>query len=317
MAQGSGNVFVNGIPFSRQGIDLTAGHCFPPVPVMAASPNVFVNGSKADRVGDPISPHCCGNSCHAGSMANGSPDVFVNQGAGSPSSVVVLVERHVQPGVNKLIAAQVLADDPGVSPTFREYRRIKEAEAGIVLEEPTFVELAPATTFNPAFIPAECSDIIAHQGKFPGSFSLSPNFTLEMLTTDTLVSNYPLQANAGLTEKEVVCNLRFLCVNVLEPMYAQYGDALTINSAFRYDASSQHGKGQAADISFKNLTTERQWWDRAVEIQNTFAYDQYIYEAERSVWYHMSFNTEGNRRIALTKPRRSNTYYAGIQRILT
>lgn len=316
MAQGSGNVFVNGMPFSRQGIDLTAGHCFPPVPVVSGSPSVFVNNRPADRVGDPISVHCCGNSCHSGSMANGSPDVFVNQGGGGSSSIVAQVERYIQPGVNKLFASQILADDPNTSPTFREYRRIKETEAGIQSREPTFVEIAPPTTFNPAFIPADCNDILAHQGKFPGSFELSPNFTLAQLTTDTLVSNYPLRDNAGLTEKEIVCNLRYLAVNVLEPMFAQYGANLTINSGFRYDASSQHGKGQAADISFKNLTTEQQWWDRAVEIQNTFNYDQYIYEAERSIWYHLSFNRDNNRRIALTKPRFSGTYYAGIQRII-
>jgi hypothetical protein len=247
----------------------------------------------------------------------GSPDVFLNEGGGGAESVIVIVERYIQPGVNKLVAAQILADDPDASPTFREYRRIKETQAGLTPQAPVFIEQAPPTTENPAFVPTDCSDIEAHQGKFPGSFPLSPNFTLAQLTTHTLVSNYPLRANAGLTEKQIVCNLRLLCTNVLEPMFAQYGSALTINSGFRYDGKSQHGKGQAVDISFKNLTTEQQWWDRATEIKNAFAYDQYIYEAERSIWYHMSFNADGNRRQALTKPRGSGTYYAGIQRVIT
>lgn len=317
MAQGSGNVFVNGIPFSRRGIDLTAGHCFPPVPIIVASPNVFVNNAAADRVGDPIPVHCCGKSCHGGAAAVGSPDVFVNEGGGGSGSVEVEVERYIQPGVNKLFAAQVLADDPDASPQLREYRRIQEAKAGLTPQEPVFVEQAPPTTQVPAIVPSDCSDIEAHQGKFPGSFPLSPNFVLAQLTTHTLVSNYPLRDNAGLTEKQIVCNLRALCVNVIEPMFALYGSALTINSGFRYDGKSQHGKGQAADISFKNLTTEQQWWDRATEIKNTISYDQYIYEAERSVWYHMSHNIAGNRRVALTKPRGTNTYYAGTQRIIT
>jgi uncharacterized Zn-binding protein involved in type VI secretion len=317
MAQGSGNVYVNGIPFSRRGIDLTAGHCFPPVPIIAASPNVYVNSAKADRVGDPIPPHCCGNSCHDGKAATGSPDVYVNDGGGSPQTVNATVERYIQPGVNKLFAAQVLSDDPDAAPVFREYRRGQEQAAGIQPQTPVFVESAPPTTTNPAPVPADCSDIEAHQGKFPGSFQLSPNFTLAQLTTNTLVSNYPLKSNAGLTEKQIVCNLRLLCVNVLEPMFASYSGALTINSAFRYDASSQHGKGQAVDVSFKNLTSEQQWWDRANEIKNTYPYDQFIYEAERSVWYHMSYVATGNRRMTLTKPRNSGTYYAGIQRIIT
>lgn len=78
MAQGSGNVYANGVPVSRLGVDHTAGHCFPPVSVLAASPNVFVNGIPVDRVGDPIPTHCCGSACHAGNVAVGSPNVFVN-----------------------------------------------------------------------------------------------------------------------------------------------------------------------------------------------------------------------------------------------
>lgn len=78
LAQGSGNVFANGMPVSRMGVDLTAGHCFPPVPIISASPSVFVNNIAVVRVGDPIQTHCCGIPCHSGSAANGSPNVFAN-----------------------------------------------------------------------------------------------------------------------------------------------------------------------------------------------------------------------------------------------
>jgi len=79
MAQGSGNVFANNIPVSRLGVDKTAGHPCHPVPVISASPDVYVNNIKVDRVGDPIKPHkgtCSGR--HPGNMASGSPNVFVN-----------------------------------------------------------------------------------------------------------------------------------------------------------------------------------------------------------------------------------------------
>lgn len=318
MGEGSGNVFSNGMPVVRKGVDLTAGHCFNPVPIVVGSPNVFVNNIPATDVGDKIATHRCGKSTHSGAAANGSPDVFINNGGGGGGGdVSVNVEKYIQPGVNKLFAAQVMSDDPDVSPQFQEYRRQQELKAGISQEPPKFVEEAAPPTKEPAEVPSDCSDIESHSGKFPGSFQLSPNFTLAQLTTNTLVSNYPLKSNAGLSEKEIVCNLRALCVNVLEPMYAKYGSTLTINSAFRYDGRSQHGKGQAVDVSFKNLTSEQQWWDRANEIKNDFKYDQFIYEAERSVWFHLSFNRDSNRRMTLTKPRRSNTYYAGIQRIIT
>lgn len=73
-AQGSGNVFVNNIPVSRQG-DLNTVHLLPgsPCPAHAAaittgSSTVFVNFKGIGRVGDGIS------GCTA--VASGSADVF-------------------------------------------------------------------------------------------------------------------------------------------------------------------------------------------------------------------------------------------------
>jgi len=73
-AQGSGNVFANGIPISRQG-DNNTTHLLPgaPCPAHAApiatgSSTVFVNGRGCGRVGDGIS------GCT--SVAAGSPNVF-------------------------------------------------------------------------------------------------------------------------------------------------------------------------------------------------------------------------------------------------
>ncbi len=73
-AQGSPNVFVNGIPWSRQG-DVNTPHLLTgnpcpthTAPIAVGSTTVFVNGRGAGRVGDAIS------ACT--SVAAGSPDVF-------------------------------------------------------------------------------------------------------------------------------------------------------------------------------------------------------------------------------------------------
>jgi uncharacterized Zn-binding protein involved in type VI secretion len=73
-AAGSGNVFVNGRPWSRQG-DVNTVHLLPgsPCPAHAAaissgSSTVKVNGRGAGRVGDSIS------GCTA--VASGSSNVF-------------------------------------------------------------------------------------------------------------------------------------------------------------------------------------------------------------------------------------------------
>ena len=73
-ASGSGNVFVNGIPWSRQG-DKNTGHLLPgspcpghAAPITTGSTTVFVNGKGAGRIGDGIT------SCT--SVAAGSSNVF-------------------------------------------------------------------------------------------------------------------------------------------------------------------------------------------------------------------------------------------------
>jgi uncharacterized Zn-binding protein involved in type VI secretion len=73
-AEGSPNVFVNGIPWSRQG-DVNTSHLFPgaicpshTAPITSGSSTVKVNGRGAGRVGDAIS------GCT--SVAAGSTNVF-------------------------------------------------------------------------------------------------------------------------------------------------------------------------------------------------------------------------------------------------
>lgn len=73
-AQGSNNVFVNSIPWSRQG-DVNTVHLLPGIPcpahnapITTGSTTVFVNSKGAGRVGDAIS------GCT--SVAAGSSNVF-------------------------------------------------------------------------------------------------------------------------------------------------------------------------------------------------------------------------------------------------
>lgn len=58
--------------------DMSAGHCFEPRPNDQGSPNVFINGIAAHRVGDHWIAHTCGLITHDGVLAQGSPNIFVN-----------------------------------------------------------------------------------------------------------------------------------------------------------------------------------------------------------------------------------------------
>lgn len=73
-AQGSANVYVNGISWSRQG-DLNTSHKRPPIPcvnhtapITTGSTTVFINGKGAGRIGDGLT------GCT--SVAQGSNNVF-------------------------------------------------------------------------------------------------------------------------------------------------------------------------------------------------------------------------------------------------
>ena len=58
--------------------DVCTGHgCFPSRPSVSASTNVFTNSKGQVRVSDSYAVHCC-TSCHGGTLATGSPNVFVN-----------------------------------------------------------------------------------------------------------------------------------------------------------------------------------------------------------------------------------------------
>lgn len=75
---GSGNVFANGMPVTRVGPDLTAGHCYSAVPINSGSGTVFINNLPVARLGDPIPTHCCGPACHDGAISAASPNVFAD-----------------------------------------------------------------------------------------------------------------------------------------------------------------------------------------------------------------------------------------------
>lgn len=64
---------------TRQGDNCTGHDACPPVPLVGCSPNVFVNGLGAGRVGDQYSSHgCVSHPGHQDMIAAGSSTVFIN-----------------------------------------------------------------------------------------------------------------------------------------------------------------------------------------------------------------------------------------------
>jgi len=68
------------MPAATRKDDCCTGHdSCPPVPLVGCSPDVFINGRGAGRVGDPYTPHgCIAHPSHADRIAAGSSTVSIN-----------------------------------------------------------------------------------------------------------------------------------------------------------------------------------------------------------------------------------------------
>jgi hypothetical protein len=103
---------------------------------------------------------------------------------------------------------------------------------------------------NAKILQADCEICTKFNNSFPRSFKLSKSFTLGNL----LVGKFgpALQAQRGLQEQDIVCNLIQLAENVLEPINAKY-PGMIISSGFRIGTNgSDHGIGAAADLVWPN-----------------------------------------------------------------
>ena len=73
-------------------------------------------------------------------------------------------------------------------------------------------------------------------------------------------------------------------------------EVLYLNKAVGGVATSQHQKGEAADLNAGDPAKNRELFDKIVEMQKTgrIAFDQLIDEAHYS-WVHISYRKTGNR----------------------
>lgn len=132
------------------------------------------------------------------------------------------------------------------------------------------------------------------------SMRISQNFFLRDLST---AAAFPHQivAQHGLTEHDIAVNLQYVAVNILDKLVERYGrQSFVITSGFRPEETnrSQHGRGQAVDIQFRDINID-QYPERAQEIIGTVPFDQMLleYQSARTgrPWIHISFNRANNR----------------------
>ncbi|HEY1057317.1 MAG TPA: D-Ala-D-Ala carboxypeptidase family metallohydrolase [Limnobacter sp.] len=150
--------------------------------------------------------------------------------------------------------------------------------------------------------------------KFPAC--VTQYFTLRELTvTSTGLPNQP-------ESPIIIANLRELAMNILHPLFEEFGPRLTINSAYRSVAvnravggsvTSQHCKGQAADFEVRGMSN----YDLACWVRDNLNHGQLILEhytsgIPSSGWVHCGYPASPRGPEAQTKFKNSNILHKGI-----
>lgn len=132
---------------------------------------------------------------------------------------------------------------------------------------------------------------------------LTEHFTLEEFTRSATATQRGID---NTPPADAVENLSALCRNVLEPARISFGAPIIVTSGYRCwelnaavggKPTSQHTRGEAADIQVKRGL------QRLYKlIKKRGVYDQLLYETNgRSEWIHVSYTQYGNRHQAIDK----------------
>lgn len=140
--------------------------------------------------------------------------------------------------------------------------------------------------------------------KLPGNYNLSPNFTLEMLSSKAAITKDQIESTE-LTYGQIVYNLQLVALNVLEPVYNLYPNAF-VTSGFRArgksTGTSQHPLGHAVDIQFKGAS-KADYFEIAKRLAKVLKYDQLLLEFSaytNNPWIHISYTGKNDRSQVLT-----------------
>jgi GH24 family phage-related lysozyme (muramidase) len=167
------------------------------------------------------------------------------------------------------------------------------------------VKQEEAATPPPVVAPSGSNcDIINSMTQFNPGFKLSTNYTLGHFTKN---GSRPVIAQQGLSAQQIVCNLKGLAENCLEPIRNLYPN-LILTSVFRRPGdvknsspTSDHYLGCAADIFLKGKS-RREHYEAIQKIQQLVPYDQLLleYQGSETVWIHVSFKYTGSKKQVFT-----------------
>lgn len=307
----SPDVFANDIGVVRED-DQVAPHpaagCGPDESVLTlGAPAVFANFQEVGRIGDEYTSDNI--------ITSGSSNVFAGNEVPIPSNVV-----------GETVDGVFVPENP--YQFFNAVTIIREAGLNAVNDEPgeerndfgLQEKFSPGDSNAPADttpasvdegVPVDCGNFIVSPLDY--NQNLSPNFTVRNFSIGA-VFPHTIVAQGGFDVAGILCNLKGLAENIIEPLRLQY-PGFRINSGFRQgSATSQHGRGQAADLQWPGLAPAA-YTPIAEWIRDNLPFDQLIFEHGKSIWIHVSYNRTivKQRGIILTYyPPQSPQYRPGL-----
>lgn len=128
------------------------------------------------------------------------------------------------------------------------------------------------------------------------------HFTIDELCRSATAKNKGID---NTPTPEIRAKLQTLIEELLDPVREGWGRAITVNSGYRCSAlnqavggvaTSQHRKGEAADLNAGDPAKNRMLFDKIVDMQKAglIAFDQLIDES-RYKWVHISYRKGANR----------------------
>lgn len=148
---------------------------------------------------------------------------------------------------------------------------------------------------EPDPIPQDCT-MIPQSGAIDRSFKLGRLFKLSDLDLRNGLAQAPV---VSITKSEIVCNLKTLAENILEPIKVKY-PSMVITSGYRNfippggATNSDHLYGAAADIVIQGYTRAQHYAAVQEIVKILPAWTQIIleYSGSSTVWIHVAFNAK-------------------------
>ena len=317
--QGTCDIVVNGDANVKVGGDLTSHVDGDAYTDIVGNHNMSVKGGLRVRAEDIYFEANDSFNINAGGqikidgekidLANGAPTTGIPTPTGIVDDIETTMPEFAPLIVNSRSAREresYEVPDEGNPEPFRDFNVNRGLYESDQMDRGTVTNQSTPVPNQDAQEPVQSCDVIYNMDTFNDNLQLSNRFQLGAFTKN---GTRPPVNQQGLTKQQIVCNLKGLSENILEHVLSLYPN-MVITSGFRRPGdvanssrTSQHYLGQAVDIVLSGYSRQ-QHFEAAARLVETLpaGFDQVIleYAGARTVWIHLSWKYDGNRRSFFT-----------------